>query len=73
MGSGGPPDDAVVHHHDSLPLDYFHQGVEFLTDPYVAQSLFGLDESAANVAVLNQSFAIWDTRLPGVSDGRRDG
>ena len=71
MGHRGAADDAVVHHYQPLPLNYFGQRVQLLADAQVAQPLFRLNKGAAYIAVLNQPIAVGNARLPGVAHGRR--
>jgi len=50
------PDDRVIHDDDALAR-HLGERVELQPDPLLAQALIGLDEGAADVAVLDQAFA----------------
>jgi len=51
-----------------LPGDHLGEGVELELDADVSESLVWLDEGAADVAVLEEAFAVRDTRSLGIAD-----
>src|SRR6266542_3458459 len=67
-------DDRVVDDDEALALDDLLHRVELQVYALVAHALVGLDEGAANVAVLHETFRIRDASLMRVPDrGRRGG
>ncbi len=57
---GGAAHDGVVDHHELLAPDVLGQRVELETHALAALLLVGLDERAADVAVLHQAVAVGD-------------
>ena len=59
LARGVPPDDRVVDDDDPLALDLAER-VELHPDPLFAHPLFGLDERARDVAVLDERLVVRD-------------
>ena len=66
---GGAAHDGVVDDDDALALDHLLQRVELQVDALVAHALVGLDERAADVAVLDEALGVGDAGLVRVADG----
>src|SRR5439155_11015915 len=66
-------DDRVVDDDEALALDHLPHRVELQVYTLVAHALVRLDEGAADVAVLDETFRIRDARLMRVPDRRRRG
>ena len=70
---GGAADERVVDHHHSLAGQVLGERVELQRDAALAEVLRGLDERAADVAVLDEAVVVRDAALAAVADGCGDG
>ena len=71
--TGRATHDRVVDKDHSFALDGFGQDVEFEGDTGGSKTLIGLDESAADVAVLDEGFLVGNAGVASVADGGRSG
>ena len=62
------PHDAVVHNHEALALDDLAERGQLETNTLVAEALIGLNEGAANIAVLDQSLIEGDAGAVRIAD-----
>src|SRR5271166_1763622 len=67
----GSAHDRVINQNDAFPFKQRSHRVEFQLHPKVANALAGLDESATDIVVADQSKTKWDATLGCVADGSR--
>ena len=67
-GAGSSPDDGVVHEDHSFSPDGVCYHVEFDANLVLTRFLTRCNKGSADVFVFDESDAIWNARLSGVTD-----